>query len=141
MANKSMPNDEETPFQRKTRLKAEADGISLEQAAEILEREAAEKVAGRNTGAPKSDEVKAQRAAKKAEKEDLLIDSFISHLNLIINWKTYNEYWEAAQVAKMAQIKSHCETSKHSRIPEVRILLGNVIEIVRNTYNEIDVER
>jgi hypothetical protein len=49
----------------------------------------------------------------KGDKEDRLIQNYISHLNLVINWGSYNEFLDSKEVIKMAQIKSHMGVSRH----------------------------
>jgi hypothetical protein len=79
--------------------------------------------------------------APKAEKEDRLIQNYISHLNLVINWGNYNEFLDAKEVIEMAQIKSHMEVSKHPQILEVQSLYNKVVSIIRARYSAPDVER
>jgi hypothetical protein len=79
--------------------------------------------------------------APKVNKEDLLIQNYIDHMNFIVNWGTYNEYLEAKEIIRMAQIRSHLEVSKHPRIAEVRALYDKVVTIIRRTYNPIDVAK
>jgi hypothetical protein len=59
----------------------------------------------------------------------------------MINWGSYNEFLDAKEVIKMAQIKSHMEVSKHPQIPEVRALYNKTVEILRRTRSAPDVER
>jgi hypothetical protein len=92
------------------------------------------------TGAP-PDSAKTDGKSSKADKETLLIQNYTSHLNSIINWGSYNEFLDAKEVIKMAQIKSHMGVSKHPQIPEVRALYDNVINIIRARYSVTDVER
>jgi hypothetical protein len=79
--------------------------------------------------------------SSKADKEDRLIQNYISHLNLVINWGSYNEFLDAKEVIKMAQIKSHMEVSKHPQILEVRALYDKIVTIIRTRYSAPDVER
>ena len=76
----------------------------------------------------------------KEEREDKLIEYYISHLNLMVNWGSYNEFLEAKEVIKMAQIKSHMDASKHTRINEVRALWDKLVKILRKTRSALDVE-
>jgi hypothetical protein len=79
--------------------------------------------------------------SKNTDKEDRLIENYISHLNLVINWGTYNEFLDAKEVIKMAQIKSHMQVSKHPQIPEVRALYDKIVNIIRTRYSVPDVEK
>ena len=45
------------------------------------------------------------KGASNADKEELLIDNYISHLNFKINWGNYNDFLDAKEVIKMAKIK------------------------------------
>ena len=83
----------------------------------------------------------AKAGSRSSDKEDQLIQYYISHLNLIINWGSYNEFLDAKEVIKMAQIKSHMEVSKHPQILEVRSLYNKVVSIIRARYSVPDVER
>jgi hypothetical protein len=70
-------------------------------------------------------DAKAKKAYKKPtkdEKEERLIQNYISHLNLMVNWGSYNEYWESKEVIKMAQIKMYMDVSKHPKVLELRAL-------------------
>ena len=81
------------------------------------------------------------KANTKADKEDRLIQNYISHLDLIINWGSYNEFLDAKEVIKMAQIKSHMGVSKHPQILEVQSLYNKVVSIIRARYSAPDIER
>jgi Virulence-associated protein E len=88
-----------------------------------------------DTGAPKD------KAQTKIDKEDRLIQNYISHLNLVVNWGGYNEFLDAKEIIKMAQIKSHMAVSKHPQIPEVQALYNKIVTIIRTRYSAPDVER
>jgi hypothetical protein len=93
------------------------------------------------TGEPISTDPGALPGKTKADKEDQLIQNYTSHLNLVINWGTYNEFLDAKEVIKMAQIKSHMAVSKHPQIPEVRALYDKIVTIIRARYSAADVEK
>jgi hypothetical protein len=81
--------------------------------------------------APKTDQPKGK---SKVDKEDRLIQNYISHLDFIINWGVYDDFLESKEIIKMAQIKSHMQVSKHPQITEVQALYNKVITIIRKHH-------
>lgn len=73
----------------------------------------------------------------KANKEDVLIENYVSHLNSIIKAGSYAEFLEPNEIVKMAQIGAHFEKSKHSRIEEVRELFNKAVNVVRTTSSAL----
>jgi hypothetical protein len=83
---------------------------------------------------------KADSKNSKGDKEDRLIQNYISHLNFILTWGDYDDFLESKEIIKMAQIKSHMGLSKHPSIVEVMALYDNVIKIIRK-YHPSNIER
>ena len=83
---------------------------------------------------------KADNKSSKADKEDQLIQYYTGHLNLVINWGSYNEFLDAKEIARMAQIKSHMAVSKHPQISEVQSLYNKVVTIIQTVYSAPDVK-
>jgi hypothetical protein len=107
----------------------------------IAERFKSRDDGSRNKTESKTESKAGEKTWSKADKEDRLIQNYIQHLNLVINWGTYNEFLEAKEIIKMAQIKSHMEVSKHPQILEVRALYDKIVKIIRKIYNPIEVEK
>ena len=68
------------------------------------------------------------KSASDVDKEELLIDNYISHLNFNINWGNYNDFLDAKEVIKMAQIKNCINVSKHPRLPELVALYDKLVK-------------
>jgi hypothetical protein len=79
--------------------------------------------------------------ASDVDKEELLIDNYISHLNFNINWGNYNDFLDAKEVIKMAKIKNYIDVSKHPRLPELEALYNKLVKMIRTLYNPISVEK
>ena len=142
-------------FEQRVQAKALKEGISEDEAKRLLIEERNERLSGKYSTNPKRErkmsseqddnvhdlfgakpkQGTSEEQSKKAQFEQILND-YEFHLTAILNYGSYGNCHEPAEVAKMADIRSCINKSAHLRIKTIESLFTQVVGLIKKLWGD-----